>query len=635
MILCVGKWSASYDLTFDAALKQNLVTDCLVAKLSFQINFEKPSKARVMLKGLLSKEEMDIAKNLISENDSEKEKWQEALGMMNDQALKIFQTLVEKVSITDVQTAENAFTSSNNDAIDKRRRIFLEHALPVLRSQQLRQSILDSVSIDFPIDAALFLPLLTEVVHTKEGTPALKALLELSSQRLDSSKGFTGFLLPKVSGNHSFLVNTANAPTMTINGIALDFRQESGSWVVDGIKLLSGKNYSVFYGGDVYKEASFVAAGVPTAFPFTAEILVPQNVAEIVGWIYSRLQMATKIIQRYKLSQEEVAFFVSSQTTLPMNLVQADADQLPQLSNYCSVRDSCSEAQKSGETIISFFEWVSRATSDPAELQSKLCSATGWPSRQVTDMLSAKYIGWDDRQLMTLFRDANELFQMSSMIQLIAKMNLPTIQIHRLFYIATPLPANAILPPLDDDLTFENAAALRLATQAMDVGVSGPFTNANNEIREHQRNALIQYLLNHAEIKKLRLIDADSLFEWFLIDVQMGAKLQTSRTKQAISTVQLYIQRCMLGLEKVMGVECDTVSKVRWKYMSKYTLWEANRKLFLYPENWIDPTLRDNKTDLFKALEVSILQSNLNDESISAAIKSYIYGVNEIAELSI
>ena len=94
------------------------------------------------------------------------------------------------------------------------------------------------------------------------------------------------------------------------------------------------------------------------------------------------------------------------------------------------------------------------------------------------------------------------------------------------------------------------------------------------------------------------MVDADSLFEFFLIDVQMDACMQTSRIKQAISTVQLFVQRCLLGLEDRMhvgiqiGVPADALSRSRWEWMQKYRVWEANRKVFLYPENWIKSELR-------------------------------------------
>ena len=47
--------------------------------------------------------------------------------------------------------------------------------------------------------------------------------------------------------------------------------------------------------------------------------------------------------------------------------------------------------------------------------------------------------------------------------------------------------------------------------------------------------------------------------------------------------------------------------------MENYRVWEANRKVFLYPENWIEPELRDDKSALFQALEDELLQNEVNE----------------------
>jgi len=33
--------------------------------------------------------------------------------------------------------------------------------------------------------------------------------------------------------------------------------------------------------------------------------------------------------------------------------------------------------------------------------------------------------------------------------------------------------------------------------------------------------------------------------------------------------------------------------------MKNYRVWEANRKVFVYPENWIERKLRDEKSPFF------------------------------------
>src|SRR4030095_4686168 len=128
----------------------------------------------------------------------------------------------------------------------------------------------------------------------------------------------------------------------------------------------------------------------------------------------------------------------------------------------------------------------------------------------------------------------------------------------------------------------------------------------NDQLREHQKQALIAYLVVQQDLIDWGVVDADSLFEFFLIDVQMDACMETSRIKQAISSAQLFVQRCLLGLEEKqmggieVGVPNDAIDRDRWEWMQRYRVWEANRKVFLYPENWLAPELRDDKSPFYK-----------------------------------
>ena len=69
--------------------------------------------------------------------------------------------------------------------------------------------------------------------------------------------------------------------------------------------------------------------------------------------------------------------------------------------------------------------------------------------------------------------------------------------------------------------------------------------------------------------------------------------------------------------------------------MSRYRVWEANRKVFLYPENWVEPGLRDDKTPLYEALENALLQNDVTDASCSAAFADYLAGLDELARLDV
>jgi hypothetical protein len=92
--------------------------------------------------------------------------------------------------------------------------------------------------------------------------------------------------------------------------------------------------------------------------------------------------------------------------------------------------------------------------------------------------------------------------------------------------------------------------------------------------------------------------------------MQMGACMTTSRIKQAILTVQTFVMRFIPGLEehKTCGVKNDVLDQDHWKWMNKQTLWTTNCIVFLYPENWLVSSLRDDKTQFYIVLEGDLLQ---------------------------
>ncbi|MGI0025441.1 MAG: neuraminidase-like domain-containing protein, partial [Nitrososphaera sp.] len=73
----------------------------------------------------------------------------------------------------------------------------------------------------------------------------------------------------------------------------------------------------------------------------------------------------------------------------------------------------------------------------------------------------------------------------------------------------------------------------------------------------------------------------------------------------------------------------------RWKWMKNYRVWEANRKIFLYPGNWIEEGLRDNKSPFFKKLESELLQNDLTMETAENAFLNYLEKLDQVARLEI
>ena len=70
-------------------------------------------------------------------------------------------------------------------------------------------------------------------------------------------------------------------------------------------------------------------------------------------------------------------------------------------------------------------------------------------------------------------------------------------------------------------------------------------------------------------------------------------------------------------------------------WRKNYRVWEANRRVFLYPENYLEPESRNNKTPIFKELEDELLQRKITKESAEEAYSKYLAQFAELAQLVI
>ncbi|MDP3331768.1 MAG: neuraminidase-like domain-containing protein, partial [Methylococcaceae bacterium] len=162
-----------------------------------------------------------------------------------------------------------------------------------------------------------------------------------------------------------------------------------------------------------------------------------------------------------------------------------------------------------------------------------------------------------------------------------------------------------------------------------------------NPLRERRRDALVNYLLVQQPLKDWGVIDADSLFEYFLIDVQMSACMDTSRVRQALSSVQLFVTRCLLNLEAQrpslgdFWVALDKNEAAQWEWMKLYRVWEANRKVFIYPENWLEPEWRDDRSPFFKDLESELTQNDITTFSVETAFRNYLGKLDSVSNLAV
>ena len=139
-------------------------------------------------------------------------------------------------------------------------------------------------------------------------------------------------------------------------------------------------------------------------------------------------------------------------------------------------------------------------------------------------------------------------------------------------------------------------------------------------------------------LENITTVDASlTISNFLLFDVLTGPKVIVSRIQQAIASIQFLIQRCLMGLEdntKTGGgilipspfKSADGKDDVldHWeRWMKNYRVWEATRKVFLYPENFLEPDLRKNKTPLFESFESSAGDGSDPENAITTYIKNF------------
>lgn len=208
------------------------------------------------------------------------------------------------------------------------------------------------------------------------------------------------------------------------------------------------------------------------------------------------------------------------------------------------------------------------------------------------------------------------------------------------------IPASAIAASLGQNVSYKASSAVKNAIKTK-YDEELWYTIAKqlrDPLREKQRAALVAYLVARPDSSRRELWkNTNELYEYLLIDVEMLPITMTSRIKQAISSVQLFVDRVLMNLEYTINANyvrrqltLSAAQAEEWSQWRKlYRIWEANRKVFLYPENWLEPELRDDKSPFFQELEDALRQNDVDEENVEDAFLAYLEKLDDVARLEI
>jgi peptidoglycan hydrolase-like protein with peptidoglycan-binding domain len=601
-----------------------------------------PPNAGIQVIGILTPEEQAQAKALSSDPA-----WAKAIDRVGKQPKNIFNDALlgvfpegEREAAKTKLLAGDVLAPDGNTALDKRFYL-LQHFLPFLRQRLAHRFIVDTLanatSLPSNIADALLSDLLT-IGATKQ--PAINVLEGIKAQSVSSTGVWKGYLIPPTDEAFTFVAISDTQPLpLLLDGesIAFKYQQEDPSnvWSTDPTakKLKSGKLYWLEVSAQSpsqlqWKTATLSKASIPTS------ALLPDYTVGSEAEVFTKLSKAALLINGFNLTVDEVTYWQAHANDFDgFDLNAVTLQHWLRLQAYTALRSSLPKAETN---LLDLFEWAAKPveaakqTEKLAALSQKIADVINWKPENIEKLLKPEHF---DLKRLEAFHNEVNLVKLQKAIVVADKI---AVDIDRLFNWAKPGTKFWACHQIAEDI--RNAIRARYDQTDWEQVVKP----LNDQLRENQKLALIAYLLVQPDLIEWGVVDADSLFEFFLIDVQMDACMETSRIKQAISSVQLFVQRCFLGLEdkldsakKQIGVPNEALDRQRWEWMQRYRVWEANRKVFLYPENWIEPALRDDKSPFYKEFESELLQKDINPQTVQDAMKSYLFKVDEVANLKV
>ena len=568
----------------------------------------------------------------------------------------------------------------------------LKHLLPYLRNllseNFVKQKLSTALNLDADITALLLETLLKGQIDAKEAvledflvlsdngmfaeyykntnhsgisekqqvdpTIALKwaknPLLQKGENAANFSVKWSGMVQVEQSGTYTFhVMGNGNTKLWVNNQKIIDFwTNTQGSIDQEGkIKLEAGKFYDILLkyrtnqDGAGTVKLSWTPPSAPKQVIPTNKLLpslpkqavpenrlVPPTALLFCGHSYCLLHKLAMLITKFEIQVDELDYLsehgndfeMFNLNKFPIKVSKNNTTLFKQWKHLYEIFSFRSHFSQADIRLIDVFEAAYQSTT---AAKKRLIQLTGWDNKELDDFADGLKLSKVD------FKQGHHLLDLYSGFRVFEQLGISAKQLIDW--------TSADLGVSFADLKDSKFQTKKFITQALRKLIKAKYGTKQwlkvvkplrDELREKQRNVLVSYLVHDYGLK-----DANELYDRFLIDVEMGPCMLTSRIKQAIGVVQLFVQRCLMNLEP--DVELLPQSVKEWKWRKYYRVWEANRKVFLYPENWIEPELRDDKSPFFEDLENELLQNEMTKSTAETAILNFLEKLDEVGRLDI
>ncbi len=444
------------------------------------------------------------------------------------------------------------------------------------------------------------------------------------------------YLEVPINGNYNYHVETDAGATVkiSVDGKEIPTTNTSGIWQNnDSIELSTGRLYHIKLEIEQVGNKAvlkWASRGIGKDI-IPVQYLHPYTSVENFARLYVRLLKAINILANLDPNEKEIAFFntyfkidgrgflnaIPVEQNPNKHKVQALFKVLTDLLRYANLKKSLNVKDEILSTILNDLGVVDK---NGDKLLLKL---TGWDEPSLDTLLNRfRLVNQAGNPDLTRLGDLNPFLKMYEAFLAVRNFGVSAKQL--LGWTTNQPDASTVR-----DLTIV------LRAKYDDSVWLDALRQINDQLRSRQRDALVSYTLHlmQKDAATTSIDTPDKLFEYFLIDVENDPCTKTSRIKQAISTVQLFIQRCLLNLEP--PISPHLINADQWEWMQRYRVWEANRKVFLYPENWLEPELRDNKSSFFKDLEGELLQADITNDLAETAFLNYLEKLDDVSKLEI
>ncbi len=387
-------------------------------------------------------------------------------------------------------------------------------------------------------------------------------------------------------------------------------------------------------GMEVGKVAEFRMYDVPATPHINALLGLTTDLQPLIRWI-AQAQRLQCLVQAavFDIADVKLVLRTWPQTT-PAATQQVLWWQILSVSAYARWLKAAGTAEPAASIRRAAIRRLSQAPSDQALSGSDVAEALAVP---VESILGANLVAPTQGEW---FR---QLDQWNLIAEIINRLGVSGETLNRMRprTVLKVIGLNTVAPIEDVDSLWRAADDVHAAFRAKypDTATFQKKSEAFEELtRSKRRDALVAFLTN-----KYAFQGPSHLYAHFLIDVEIGGCARTSELVAATTSVQLYVHRVFLNLElsdarsdpqKLVQFTSVAASK-EWVWRKHYRVWEANRKVFLYPENFIEPDLRDDKTPLFRELETELLQRQISTSEAEHGYAKYLTGYNEVASLKV